>query len=96
MTTLEVDRYVLDTLMTELVGRDRRPGAYVLYLALCRLCAGRHEVTMSLQGLAEATGLSKAAVQRSVAHLARRRLIAVRSTGRNQAPHYVVLKPWQR
>jgi len=95
MTTHKIDTYVLDSLMTELVGEDRRPGAYILYLALWRLCAGPGEARISLQDLATATGLSKTAVQRSVAHLARRGLIAVRSTRRTQAPHYMVLKPWR-
>ena len=96
MATLEIDRYALDSLMADLVGHDRRPAAYILYLALWRLCADRGETGISLQGLATATGLSKTAVQRSVAHLARRGLIAVRSTGRTHAPHCVVLKPWRR
>ena len=91
-----LDRYVLGPLMIDLVGHDRRPAAYVLYLALLRFGAAEAEVGMSLQGLATETGLSKSAVQRSVAHLARRKLIAVRSTGPNQPPRYRALEPWRR
>ena len=93
---LRIDRYALGPLMADLVGHDRRPAAYILYLALHRLGAGGAEVGISLQGLATETGLSKSAVQRSVAHLERRQLIAVRSAGPNQAPFYRVLAPWRR
>lgn len=94
--SLSVDRYVLDSLMVDLVGHDRRPSAYILYLALLRLGGAHGEIGMSLQALATATGLSKTAVQRSVAHLVRRELMASRSISRNQAPHYWLLQPWRR
>ncbi len=94
--TVAVDRYVVESLMPDLVGHDRRPAAYILYLALLGLGGGEREVGASLQALATATGLSKTAVQRSVAHLLRRKLIATRSSGPNQAPHYRLLKPWAR
>lgn len=93
---LPVDPYVLDSLMADLVGHDRRPSAYILYLSLLRLCSRSGSVGISLQGLASATGLSKSAVQRSVSHLSRRRLIAVRAAGPTQAPDYEVLQPWRR
>lgn len=93
---LSVDPYVLDSLMADLVGHDRRPSAYILYLSLLRLCNHSGCVGVSLQGLATATGLSKSAVQRSVTHLRRRGLIAVRTEGRTQAPDYEVLQPWRR
>jgi DNA-binding IclR family transcriptional regulator len=99
MTTsqaLSVETYILDSLMVDLVGHDRRPSAYILYLALLRLGGPSGETGISLQGLATATGLSKTAVQRAVAHLARRGLVAVRRTGRTQAPRYRILQPWRR
>jgi len=91
-----VDGYVLDSLMVDLVGHDRRPSAYILYLALTRLGGPTGEVGISLQGLATATGLSKTAVQRSVTHLKRRGLVAVAPSGRTQAPRYKILQPWRR
>jgi hypothetical protein len=33
-TTLVIDPYVLDTLMRDLVGHDRRPASYLVYLAI--------------------------------------------------------------
>ena len=35
--TVTLDSYVLDSLMVDLVRHDRRPAAYILYLALVRL-----------------------------------------------------------
>ena len=67
-TLVAVDAYVLDSLMVDLVRHDRRPAAYILYLALVRLGGPSGEVGVSLQGLATASGLSKTAVQRSAAH----------------------------
>ena len=93
---LSVDAYVLDSLMADLVGHDRRPGAYILYLSLLRLCSLTGSVGISLQGLATATGLSKSAVHRSVTHLSRRGLIVVRVDGPTQAPDYEILQPWRR
>lgn len=93
---MTVDGYVLDSLMVDLVGHDRRPSAYLLYLALTRLAGPTGEVGISLQGLATATGLSKTAVQRSVAHLARRGLVTARRAGPTDAPRYRVLHPWRR
>jgi DNA-binding transcriptional MocR family regulator len=83
--TVALDFYVLDSLMPDLVGHDRRPSAFILYLALTRLGAPSGEIAISLQSLAIATGLSKTAVQRSLAHLARRGLIAVQR-GTHGAP----------
>lgn len=94
--SITLDWYILESLMADLVGHDRRPSAYILYLALVRLSASSGEVGISLQGLATETRLSKTAVQRSVAHLKRRGLIAVRRTGRTHAPRYKVLQPWRR
>lgn len=94
--SVTLDAYVLDSLMVDLVGHDRRPGAYILYLSLVRLAGASGDVGVSLQGLATASGLSKTAVQRSAAHLARRGLVTVQRTGPTEAPRYRVLQPWRR
>jgi len=94
--TVALDFHVLDSLMPDLVGHDRRPSAYILYLALTRLGAPSGETAISLQGLATTTGLSKTAVQRSLAHLARRGLIVTQRAGRTEPPRYRVLQPWRR
>src|SRR5262245_30048950 len=66
-----VDEYVLDALMRDLVGHDRQPSAFVVYLSLWRCTKGdeRQTTQVALQDLAEATGLSKRSVQDAVAWL---------------------------
>jgi transcription initiation factor IIE alpha subunit len=93
--TIPVDPYVLDTLMRDLIGHDRRPSAYLVYLALLGL-AGEGRVALSHAQLAARTGLSKRAVQDGLAHLARRRLIAAHRTGATEPGQYRVLTPWRR
>lgn len=93
-----VDLYVLDTLMRDLVGHDRAPSAYLVYLQLWRLTHGvdTKAVSIALLDLAEATGLSKRTVQAALSHLAHRRLIAVAREGMTSVPEYTVLRPWRR
>jgi hypothetical protein len=96
MKTIVIDRYVLESLMVDLVGHDRRPAAFLLYLALVRLAAGKAGAALSLRDLGSATGLSRTAVQRAIKHLKRRGLIATRADGPTAAPRYAVHRPWVR
>ena len=98
MDTVRVDRYVLETLMADLVGHDRSPSAFLVYVALWNRTGGRrHEAArMSHRDLAEETGLSKSAVQGAVRRLLRRRLIAATRASATATPAYAVLKPWRR
>jgi len=92
-----VDAYVIDTLMPDLVGHDRQPSAFVVYLSLWRLTGGgTRTVTASLRDLAEHTGLSKRAVQDALLRLHRRRLIGVKREGITAIPEYRVHRPWAR
>lgn len=92
-----LDDYVIETLMPDLVGHDRHPSAFLLYLALWRLTdGGAREAVASLRQLAEETGLSRRAVQDAAARLASRRLIAVEREGITDVPAYRVLRPWAR
>lgn len=95
---LEIDRYVLSSLMVDLVGHDRTPGAYLVYLALWRLAGGvaRRSVALSLRSLSAETGLSKSAVQRAVGHLRRRGLIGTTQDNPTAAPRYRLHTPWRR
>jgi len=97
-STIELDRYVVDTLMRDLVGHDRAPSAFIVYLWLLRSGpgAGRDRVGASLQTIATATGLSKSAVQAAVRHLARRQLVTARRGRATEAPVYEVHRPWRR
>ena len=90
---VEVDAYVLDVLMRDLVGHDRSPSAFLVYLWLWRrTCKG--ETRVPLQRIAEGTGLSKRGVQDAIGHLESRRLLRVRRESVTAVPEYSVLRPW--
>jgi IclR helix-turn-helix domain len=93
-----LDPYLLDTLMPDLVGHDRQPSAFLVYLYLAHQ-AGRaraRRVALSLQAIAVDTGLSKSAVQRGLRTLLRRRLVRIDKASRTAVPAYTVLRPWLR
>ncbi len=90
-----LDRYVIDTLMRDLVGHDRRPAAFLLYLCLTAAHA-EGCAALSHAQLAERTGLSKRAVQDAIGHLLRRALIAAARTSATEIATYQPLTPWRR
>jgi hypothetical protein len=98
MKTLELDAYVVDTLMRDLVGHDRQPSAFLVYLYLWSQTdgAGRVSDAISLRMLAENTGLSKRAIQEAINALEKRRLLVVHRTHPLAVPAYEVLRPWRR
>jgi hypothetical protein len=98
MATVPFDAYVLDILMADLVGHDRAPAAFLVYLQLAGRAtrAPRRTVTLSYQDLADRTGLSRSAVQAAVRHLKRRRLVHATQAHRTATPEYEVLRPWVR
>ena len=71
MATIPIDEYVLDTLMRDLVGHDRRPSAFLVYLYLCRATRGEggRQVQVSLLDIAHDVGLSKRSVQNALGWL---------------------------
>jgi hypothetical protein len=94
---IAVDDYVLDTLMADLVGHDKMASAFIVYLFLWRQThAGRaRAVALSLQVIAEGTGLSKRAVQLAVARLVKRELVAVTRSSVTATSRYSVMRPWR-
>ena len=94
---IRVDDYVFDVLMRDLVGHDQRPAAYLIYLNLYGRAARNNwrPVRASLRMLADATGLSKSAVQTALDNLHRRQLISSRSAHRTAVPHHRVLRHWR-
>jgi helix-turn-helix protein len=94
MSNLTVDAYVVDVLLPDLVGHDRSPAAFVIYLYLWRRAAVRGKVQLSYTTMAADTGLSKASAQRGVALLKRRKLIAMRKDAATAVPEYRVNRPW--
>ena len=98
---MRLDPYVVDTLLPDLVGHDRQPSAFLVYLLLWRLAGagdagGGGPVAVALQDVAERTGLSKRGVQDAVAWLVRRRLLRVERASLTAVGTYTVLRPWAR
>jgi hypothetical protein len=99
MARLALDPYLVDVLMRDLIGHDRMPSAFVVYLWLWRNTKGRRRARIgaSLQTIADETGLSKSSVQNAIRALTeRRQLVRVRRLGLTEAPLYEVLEPWKR
>jgi hypothetical protein len=98
MLHIGVDQYVLDTLMPDLVGHDRSPAAFLVYLFLWSQLyrAEEKRLAVSLQQIAEGTGLSKSAVQAGMRILQRRRLVAVTRKSKTSIPEYELLRHWMK
>jgi DNA-binding MarR family transcriptional regulator len=98
MDHIAVDVYVLDVLMPDLTGHDRSPGAFLVYLALWTALyrLSQRRVAISLQQLAEATGLSKSAVQAAVRILKGRGLVRVTKRSPTAVPQYELVRHWLR
>lgn len=93
--TYAIDRYVLDTLMADLVGHDHRPSSFLVYLAITAAhVEGR--ASFSHAELAERTGQSRRTVQNAVENLKRRGLVEVSRQGPTEAATYIPLTPWRR
>ncbi len=95
--SIEIDAYVLDILMRDLVGHDKQPSAFLVYLHLWRRASSaKGAVFLSHQTIADATGLSKSAVQAAVATLERRKLVKVERRSPTAAPGYTLSYHWRR
>jgi hypothetical protein len=91
-----IDTYVLDSLMPDLVGHDRRPAALLVFLYLWRRTeSGARAAVVSLSMIADGTGLAKRSVQTALAHLQRRDLIGVRRASATAAPVVTLLCHWR-
>jgi hypothetical protein len=98
MSTLPLDAYVIDSLMPDIVGHDRQPSAFLVYLCLWRRSLGEGEpsVQVSLMDVAAGTGLSKRAVQEAIWRLSKRKLVAVERASITAVPVYTVRRPWAK
>jgi hypothetical protein len=113
MTRLDIklDPYITDVLLRDLVGHDRRPASFLVYIWFTaeqqkqaqqkqaqqnQAQQRRHSaVTISYQDLAESIGISKSAAQSAVGWLIRRKLLASTKTTVTATPEYKVLTPWK-
>jgi hypothetical protein len=94
---LRIDAYVIETLMRDLVLHDHQPSAFLVYLLLWQRSTGaRAGRQVSHQEMADASGLSKSAVQAAIRTLTRRRLIRAVHESPTAVPAYTVLRPWRR
>ena len=92
-----LDDYVVDVLMRDLVGHDRKPVGFLVYLWLgVEQRRRRAAVQVSYRELAEAIGASKSSVQAAVAWLAKRGLLTMAKENSTAVPCYTVLTPWRR
>jgi len=96
--TIPVDDYIIDVLMRDIVGHDRQPAAYLVYLHLYGQAARAkwRPVPASLRMLAEATGLSKSAVQTALENLRRRELIVTATAHATAIPRHQILRHWRK
>ena len=93
---LNLDDYVVDVLMRDLVGHDHRPASFLVYLWLAAEQARRRGgVQVSYQELAESVGVSKSSAQAAVGWLVRRKLLAATKENATAVPSYAVLSPWK-
>jgi hypothetical protein len=93
---IALDDYVVDVLMRDLVGHDRRPVSFLVYLWLSgEVHRGNGTVRASYQQIAEAIGVSKSSAQAAVRWLVRRKLLASTKKTVTATPCYKVLTPWR-
>ena len=91
-----LDDYLIETLMPDLVGHDRAPSAFLVYLKLWHAAGGpERNVQASLSTLAVETGLSKSSVQAALRHLRRRTYVTSRRSAPTAIPVHVVHAPWR-
>lgn len=95
--SIPIDDYILDTLLRDLTGHDRKPAAFLLYLWLVGEQSRRKEpVAISYIELAQNTGLSRSSAQASVRWLLRRKLLTSTKANATAVPVYTVQFPWRR
>jgi DNA-binding MarR family transcriptional regulator len=95
--TIPIDDYVLDVLMRDFIGHDQKPAAYLVYLYLYSQATRKKWklIAASLRTIADATGLSKSAVQIALTTLRRRELIVTTRDHATATPCHRVLRHWR-
>jgi hypothetical protein len=91
-----LDDYVFDVLMRDLVGHDRKPVSFLVYLWLAAEQARtKAEVRVSYQQVAESVGISKSSAQAAIRWLLKRKLLSVLKENVTATPVYKVRAPWR-
>ena len=107
----KLDPYITDVLLRDLVGHDRRPASFLVYLWFTaeqqkveqqKAEQQKHAqqrrasvVSISYQELAESIGISKSSAQSAVGWLVRRKLLSATKATVTATPAYKVLTPWR-
>jgi hypothetical protein len=95
--SVELDSYIVDVLMRDLVGHDKMPSAFLVYVFLAVQAERqmRRGVAASFATIAAATGLSKTAVQSAIQHLKDRKLISSSKSAATAVPVYRLNRHWR-
>ena len=87
---------MVDALLPDLVGHDRAPSSFLVYLYLWRRTRGGSRSTVvSHRMLADGTGLAKRSVQGALQHLERRGLVAVKRATATSASTVTLTCDWR-
>jgi hypothetical protein len=93
---ISFDDYVTDVLMRDLVGHDRKPVSFLVYLWLSAEQTKRSaDVRVSYAEVAESVGISKSSAQAAIGWLLKRRLMSVKRESVTATPVYTVRTPWR-
>jgi hypothetical protein len=96
MELVSLDAYVLDALMPDLIGHDRTPSAFIVFLLLWRKTrGGARAVGLSLRMIADGTGLSLRSVQSALQKLHRRQLIDITRRSATAVPAFSLRCHWR-
>lgn len=91
-----LDDYIIDTLMRDLVGHDRKPVSFLVYVWLASEQAkSGSELRVSYQQVADSVGISKSSAQASIRWLLKRKLLTVKKETVTAKPVYTVRSPWR-
>ncbi|MBV9692736.1 MAG: helix-turn-helix domain-containing protein [Alphaproteobacteria bacterium] len=92
-----LDDYVVETLLPDLVGHDRSPSSFIVYVKLWHDAGGvGRRIQVSLSTLAADTGLSKSSVQSALRRLTGRGFISSTRTSATAIPVHIVHAPWRK
>ena len=95
---IAIDEYVVDVLLPDLTGHDHAPNAFLVYIVLWTALyrAEQRRIALSLQNLAQGTGLSKSGVQSAIRLLKRRGLIKIFRAHQTAVPECELVRHWVR
>jgi hypothetical protein len=92
---ISLDDYVIDVLMRDLVGHDRRVVSFLVYLWFAGEQRKGNTIEASYRHIAECIGISKSSAQVAVSWLVKRKLLAATRKTATATPRYKVLAPWR-